>query len=136
MTYIKDVLLIILVIICGYLFITHNSGINYKKDKEKLEMTIKFLENKEDSINKINIVLENQYVLLQKENIIDSIISDSLRSEYNILLSNAKQNKKKSKYWLSKYSLINKKIQTFDLNKNYKKGDELINSLSKKINEK
>lgn len=136
MTNLKNILSLLVMIICAYLFITHGSdGKNYKKEKQELESKIKILENKSDSLNKVSTNLEVLYSSLQKKSLQDSITSDSLRNKYLILNGVAIQSEKNAQFYLEKLSKKEKEIKLFESNKNFKKGEELINSLSKKINE-
>ena len=135
MTTLKNILSILVIIACAYLFITHGSdGRNYKKEKQELEAKIKGLESKSDSLNKISINLQDQYTKLQEKSTQDSIISDSLKNEYDALNDIAIQSDKEAKYYLGKFSDMGKKLKLMESNTNYKKGDDLLKSLSKKIN--
>ena len=135
MRILKIVVFALLTIFFSYLYITHgNNGVNYKKEKAQLELDTKLLQKQTDSLNMANINLQNQYNKLQEKSTQDSTISDSLKNEYNYLYNNTNKSNKKANLYLDKLSDDNRKIFLFENSKNYKKGDELLNSLSKKIN--
>jgi hypothetical protein len=64
----------------------------------------------------------------------DSLVSDSLKNEYNLATTNVIKYNKIANYYLNKFSNSEKNIYLIENNKNYKSGDILLFSLSKNIN--
>lgn len=132
---IKNLLIILLAIICVILFVNRgDGGINYEKEKKKLKSQIEILEKKSDSLNSVAVKLQEQYVILSQKSYQDSLVSDNLRNEYDKANNVIKQSNDKVAFYLGKLHNTENKINFLENNKNYKTGDNLLLSLTKKIN--
>ena len=131
---IKNIILLILLALCIFFLLKGNKNSTFNKERIELNKDIKSLQSKYDSLNKVSVDLQNQYSILQENSVKDSIVVDSL----GVLIDNQNDiiNKANSKanFYSGKYNALNKTISNLEKNKNYKKGDNLLESLSKNIN--
>lgn len=110
------------------------SDIKYNKERKELNNNIKLLKGRFDSLEKVSLKLEKDYLIYQDNYMKDSILIDSLGSAIDLQTEKVVKSEIKANIYYKKYLDNNKKIYYLENNKVYKTGDSLLNSLSKKIN--
>jgi hypothetical protein len=132
---IKNILLISILAI-GTFFMVRGckSDIKYNKERKELNNNIKLLQGRFDSLEKVSLKLEKDYLIYQDNYMKDSILIDSLGSAIDLQTEKVVKSEMKANIYYKKYLDNNKKIDYLENNKVYKTGDSLLNSLSKKIN--
>jgi hypothetical protein len=58
---------------------------------------------------------------------------DSLNDQYNVQLDKTVRTENKAKSYLDRYNQLTKGVNKLENNKNYKTGDNLLNSLGDKL---
>ena len=132
---IKNIIFLVAVGMCILLFIKGcSSNENFGKERKDLNKNINTLEKRYDSLEAVSTKLKVDYDKYQLSYVKDSLAIDSLSSEIENQQEIADKMENKANFYLSKYKDMNKKIILLENNKNFKTGDTLLNSLSKKIN--
>ena len=132
---IKNIIFIAALSICFLMLIRGcSSNQNFSKERKDLNKNINMLEKRYDSLEKISNNLKIDYDRYYINYVKDSITIDSLTDEIETQQNIAIKMENKADFYLSKYKEMGKKITILENNKNYKTGDSLLRSLSKKIN--
>lgn len=132
---IKNILLVVIISICLFMMIKGCGGNSvFDTERDQLNKNINTLQIKYDSLQKASDALKINYVMYQSAYVKDSITIDSLGLEIIKQTNKTVLMEKKADSYLSKYNKNNDKILMLENNKNYKTGDNLIESLSEKIN--
>ena len=131
----KKVFLIGIFILGTIFFIKScSSSEKYNQERKELQNNVKQLQKKYDSLEAVSNKLKKDYDVYQISYIKDSLYVDSLKSVMNDQMVQTKKAEDKANFYLTKYSEMNKKIEKLKSNKEVKTGNNLLESLSGKIN--
>jgi hypothetical protein len=108
-------------------------GTDYKKEYKKLEEQYEKIQKTRDSLKVVNLKLKNDFEIRQKEiNKRDSLIK-LVEDRLYRTKSELKQTKKELANWESDYKETKKKLDNLKKNPVKREGDDLLNSLKKKL---